>query len=426
MDALAVDPRRFGAWADRAYRIEKATECFGLQFGVHYPHEERPAARGKRRSALHDVMTGAGAVFGAAFGWERPNWFSDRAGDLAELTFRRSNWFEPVAREVDAVQNRVALADLSVFSKFTVSGPDTLPFLNTLGANTPPLPGRIGLIHALTPAGGVVAEFTVARLAEAGAYLTSAAAAEGIDADLLRRHAHHHDVRIENVTENLAVIGIMGPQSRDVLHNVSDSAFTNEAFPWLGVQDIEVAGVPARALRVSYVGELGWELHIARADAPKVYRALHEAGQPMGIGHYGAYAMNSMRLEKGYPAWGSDLTTERTPLEAGLQRFVHPDGRDFMGKTALEKASNWRLVLLNIEDGPVDPFYSHSVFAGDRPIGIVTSGAWGHRVGHALAFAYLRDDPGVADLSVQILSDRRRARILDAPPYDPGNQRLRT
>ena len=200
MDALAVDSRRFGRWADRGYLVNKAVECFGLQFGVHYPYEERPAARGKRLSPLHDLMIERGAVMGAAYGWERPNWFSDRLGDAANESFRRSNWFDPVSNECARVTNAVALADLSVFSKFEVSGPDTTHFLETLGANRPPKVGRIGLIHTLTPAGGVQSEFTVARLAEDRAYLTSAAAAEETDTNTLTAHAETQDVTIDTVS----------------------------------------------------------------------------------------------------------------------------------------------------------------------------------------------------------------------------------
>ncbi|MEM7599760.1 MAG: FAD-dependent oxidoreductase, partial [Pseudomonadota bacterium] len=187
MDAMAVDSRRFGKWADRDYRVAKAVECFGLQFGVHYPHEERPAARNIRQSPIHYLMLERGAVMGVAHGWERPNWFSDQEGDAAELSFTRPNWFKHVRRECRTVSEAVALADLSVFSKFRVTGPGTEGFLAALGANKPPKPGRIGLTHALTPAGGVLSEFTVVRMGENGAYLTSAAAAEEIDFDLLSR-----------------------------------------------------------------------------------------------------------------------------------------------------------------------------------------------------------------------------------------------
>lgn len=425
MDALAVDSRRFGPWADRSYRVEKAIECFGLQFGVHYPFEERPAGRNIRVSPLHDIMLARGAVMGAAHGAERPNWFSAGPHDGTRDSFRRTNWFDAVAREVDAVTNRLALADLSVFSKFDVTGPETLGFLDALGANRPPKPGRIGLTHALTPAGGIASEFTVSVLSPHHAYLNSAAAAEEMDLDLLTARANGFDVTVRNRTDELAVIGLMGPRSRDVLMQVA--AVDDTAFPWLTLREMEVAGVPALVLRVSYVGECGFELHVARADAARLFLALEEAGRPFGIGHYGAYAANSMRLEKGYRGWGMDLTTERSPLETGLAYLVKKEGRSFTGRDAmLARSSNWDMVLLEIDtDGAVEPFYSHSVFAQGRAIGVVTSGAFGHRVSRSLALAFLREPSIREGLTVKLLGRERAARILDLPPYDPQNLRLR-
>jgi dimethylglycine dehydrogenase len=425
MDALAVDPRRFGDWADRRYRVEKAIECFGLQFGVHYPFEERPAGRNIHTSPLHGHMLARGAVMGFAHGTERPNWFSDKPGDVALESFRRTNWFPHVAREVEAVSQRVALADLSVFSKFEVTGRDTLAFLEGLGANRPPKPGRIGLTHVLTPAGGVASEFTTTALSAEHAYLTSAAASEEMDADILAARATGLDVAIRNVTRDRAIIGVMGPKSRDLL-SLLTSANLSAGFPWLTAQAIDVAGIAVLALRVSYVGELGWELHMARADAVSLFEALEKAGKPLGVGYYGAYAANSMRLEKGYRAWGSDLTTERTPLETGLSAFVKPQGRNFAGRDAmLARAKPWDMVLLDIESDVVDPFYSHAVFADGRPIGIVTSGAHGHRTGKTLALAFLREPDVREGLSVKILGRMRAARVLDEPPYDPANSRLK-
>ena len=426
MDALAVDSRRYGPWAGRDYRVTKAIECFGLQFGVHYPFEERPAGRKIRVSPLHDLMTARGAVMGAAHGAERPNWFSARLGDETKDSFRRTNWFEAVAREVEAVSTRVALADLSVFSKFEVTGPGTLAFLDRLGANRPPKPGRIGLTHALTPAGGVASEFTVSVLASDSAYLNSAAAAEEIDLDLLTARAEGFNVVIRNRTDELAVIGLMGPRSAQVLGALTPAEL-GKSFPWLCVREIEVAGVPVRALRVSYVGELGFELHVDRTHAAKLFLALEAAGKPFGIGHYGAYAANSMRLEKGYRGWGMDLTTERSPLESGLAYLVKAEGRDFTGRDAmLKRPSPWDMVLLEIDtDGAVEPFYSHSVFAAGRPVGVVTSGAYGHRVKKSLALAFLRDPAARDGLTVKMLGRERAARILDVPPYDPQNARLK-
>ena len=426
MDALAVDSRRFGPWADRSYRIGKAVECFGLQFGVHYPFEERPAGRNLRTSPLHELMLKRGAVMGAAHGAERPNWFSARPHDETQDSFRRTNWFAAVAREVDAVTNRVALADLSVFSKFEVTGPDTLRFLDALGSNAPPKPGRVGLTHALTPAGGVAAEFTVTVLAPDRAYLNSAAAAEEMDLDLLNARASGFDVRITNRTDELAVIGLMGPKSAEVLGAVIDPAIVS-AIPWLGAREINFAGVPLRVLRVSYVGEKGYELHLDRAHAVQLFHALEDAGKRFSIGHYGAYAANSMRLEKGYRGWGMDLTTERTPLETGLAFLVKTDGRDFIGRDAmLKRQPGWDMVLLEIDtDGEVEPFYAHTLFAASRPVGVVTSGAFGHRVRKSLALAFLRERDIREGLTVKLLGRERTARILATPPYDPQNLKLK-
>jgi dimethylglycine dehydrogenase len=423
MDALAVDSRRFGPWADRNFRVDKAIECFGLQFGVHYPFEERPAARNIRTSPLHDLMRERGAVMGAAHGAERPNWFSAKPHDETRDSFRRTNWFDAVAREVEAASKRVALADLSVFSKFDVTGPGTPDFLDALGANTPPRTGRIGLTHALTPAGGVASEFTVTVLAPDRAYLNSAAAAEEMDLDLLNARAKGFDVAIRNRTDELAVIGLMGPRSGDVLGKLADIA----GLTWLSAREMEVAGIPARVLRVSYVGEKGYELHVERALAARLFLVLEEAGNAFGIGHYGAYAANSMRLEKGYRGWGMDLTTERTPLETGLALLVKPEGRSFVGHDAmLKRLPGWDMVLLDIDtDGEVEPFYAHTLFAAGRPVGVVTSGAFGHRVGKSLALAFLRERNMREGLTVKLLGRERAARILDAPPYDPQNLKLK-
>ena len=459
MDALAIDPRRFAGYADRDYRVARATERFGLQFGVHFPFEERPAGRPRRVTPIHEAQAARGAVFGCAYGWERPNWFAagpESPSDsrpppeddprAAPLTFGRPAWREAVAAECRAVRDQAGLVDLSAFSKFEITGADATAFVERLGANRPPRAnGRIGLMHVLTEAGGVASEFTVTRLAADRYYLTSAAAAERHDEDVLRRHAAGFtDIEVVNRTEHLGVLGLMGPEARTVLGTVTNADLDDDAFPWLSARTIRIGGVQARALRVSYVGECGWELHVAMADLPSLHDALCAAGEPVALRPFGAYAMNSLRLEKGYRAWGTDLTTERTPIEAGLGHLVRTEGREFIGRDALlartASADAWRMVLLAMEpdadaDADADPFYTHTVWKGAQPVGIVTSGAPGHRTGTVLALAYLR--PEAADtadaerhgadrmLEVSILGRRCAARVLDAPPYDPANARLR-
>jgi dimethylglycine dehydrogenase len=426
MDALAIDPRRFGAFADRDYRIAKAVESFGNQFAIHFPFEEREAGRPRLTSSLHNDMVRAGSVFGQAFGWERPNWFaasSERR--FGELSFRRTNWFNAVARECDAVANNVAVADMSVFSKFEISGPDAEIVMAGLGANSPPkATGRIGLIHSLTPSGGISSEFTVMKLAADRYYLTSAAAARRIDHTLLSELATGLDVTVRDITEDNGVLAIMGPRAPQVLASLTTTDLAPSAFPWLSSKELSIAGTDVLAARVSYVGECGWELHAPMHHLPALYRAIMQAGTADGIGHFGAYAANAMRLEKGYPAWGMDLSTERSPLEAGLGRFVKYDNRMFTGKDSLAGRSIvLSLTLLEIESGDHDPFALHPVMRKGKACGLVTSGAHGHRTSRNLAFAYIRPDAGDG-LTIEICGRTYAAEILERPPYDPGNTRL--
>ena len=370
------------------------------------------------------------------------------------------------------MRDRAGLVDLSAFSKFEIFGADAPACMERLGANRPPRAvGRIGITHALTAAGGVASEFTVTRLAADRYYLTSAAAAERHDEDLLRRHAASFaDAHVINRTAHLGVLGLMGPEAPTVLGALTDADLGHEAFPWLSARTLRIGtveagtaragAVEARALRVSYAGECGWELHVAMADLPALHQALCTAGAAVDLRPFGAYALNSLRLEKGYRAWGADLTTERTPLEAGLDHLVRTGGREFTGREALlaraESPSAWRMALLSIEpDGDADPFYTHTVWRDGRAIGIVTSAAPGHRTGTTLALAYLRPEAeprerrvladagrparmdghdampesggnaGGGALEISILGRRHPARGLAEPPCDPANTRLR-
>ncbi len=428
MDALAIDGRRFGGFADRGYRLDKAIECFGLQFGIHYPYEERPAGRPRRVTPLYDRQASLEAVFGCAYGWERPNWFR-RGGEKAPLTFRRPGWFEAVGRECRAVAEGVGLVDLSAFAKFEVSGAGAEAFLSGLGIKQPPQAvGRLGLLHVLTPAGGLASEFTVTRLGEARYYLTSAAVAERHDEQLLRtRAAPFEGVTIVNKTGEMGILGVMGPRSRALLAPLVDTSLENADFPWLGGRALKLVDENLLALRVSYVGELGWELHAPLDRLAVIFDALVAAGEPHGLAHFGVYAINAMRLEKGYPAWGSDLTSERSPLESGLASFVRSEGRDFIGRDAMlrrqESESAWRLILLELQED-IDLFYQHLVTVGDLPVGMVTSGAYGHRVGRPLALAYLRPEAADAEaVTLSVLGRSFSARVLAEPPYDPANLR---
>jgi dimethylglycine dehydrogenase len=420
MDALAVDSRRFGGYADRSYRIDKAVECFAAQFGIHYPYEERPAGRNKKLTPAYEILKSKGAVFGSIYGFERPNWYS-REPSITEstLSFRRANWFDTVAAECVNLQQNVGLGDLSAFSKFRVSGGDAASFIDRLGTNRAPRPGRVGLTHVLTASGGVLSEFSVTALAGGDFYLASAAAAARRDEDMLRSRAAGLDVRIENVTDARGVFGVMGPNAEALLQHICDQDLSLQSFPRLGARKISIAGIPLLALRVSYVGEPGFELHHDITQQAALLGHLLAAGERFELGFYGAFAMNAMRLEKGYRAWGADLTSERSPLEAGLAHLVRADGREFIGRDAMlarqRRDDRWSMHLLELDDPEFDPFYLHSVFRGEQAIGMVTSGAWGHRLQKAVALAYFRKPVDLRDeLEVGILGRRARARIRSA------------
>ncbi len=416
-DALAIDSRRFGGYADRDFRVDKAVECFAAQFGIHYPYEERPAGRMKKVTPSYELLKQQGAIFGSVYGFERPNWFSkDPSVTESTLSFGRPNWFDTVDRECRNIRDNVGMADLSVFSKFMVSGPDAQRFIDQLGANRAPVLNRIGLNHVLAPSGGVLSEFTVTKLADNQFYLVSAAAALRQDEDLLRVRSSGFDLKIENVTDAKGVFSIMGPNAEKLVSSLCDDSLSLADFPWLSARQIKIAGIPVDALRVSYVGESGWELHHDIDQQAALYQHLYQAGQAYDLGFYGAFAMNSMRLEMGYRAWGADLTSERTPLEAGLYPFVKTKDRNFIGRESLlarkQKTDHWIMHAIEFEASDVDPFYSHTVFRGDEAVGMVTSGAYGHRLERAVGLAYFRRPVGDSDdLTVSIIGRSVKASI---------------
>ncbi len=418
MDPLAVDSRRFGGYADRDFRVARAVECFAAQFGIHYPYEERGAGRNKKLTPAYELLQANGAVFGSVYGFERPNWYSrDPAVTESSLSFRRANWFDTVAVECRNLQRNVGLGDLSAFSKFRVSGKDAFAFIDQLGANAAPRTGRIGLTHVLTEAGGVASEFSVSRLADDDFYLASAAAAGRHDADLLRVRSRHFDLQIENLTDHKGVFGIMGPNAEALLQQLSEQDLSIAGFPGFCARRIEIAGIPVDALRVSYVGEPGIELHHDIGQQRALLQCLIRAGENYGLGFYGAFAMNSMRLEKAYRAWGADLTTERTPLEAGLESLVKTESRDFIGRDAMlarrQRDDHWCMELLEFDHPEFDPFYMHPLYRGDLAVGMVTSASYGHRLQKAVGLAYLQTPlHAAASLEVEILGRRTGARVI--------------
>ena len=435
-DLFAFDPRRYTSYATRAYTVARAVELYQREYAIAWPFEERPAGRPARTSPLYDRLRARGARFGARGGWERATWFAPQAAPEEErLSFRRAErpWFEAVGEECRAVAGRVAVLDLPGFTKFRVEGPGAAAFLDRLVCSRLPRPGRIGLAYALNERGGIVSEFTITRLAPDRFYLASAAAAEWHDDDLLRsRLPEDGSVRIEDLSARLGTLVLAGPRARDVLAGVASADLSNEAFPWLSARELEIGLARVMALRVNYVGELGFELHAPVETLVGLYDALLAAGAAHGIRDLGIYAVESLRLEKAYPAWQSDLTFEYTPLTASLERFVDFGKPEFVGRRALlrqkETGPSERLVPLILDDpGAADAPACAPVLKDGARVGLVTSGGFGYRIGRSLALAYLRADLARPGERVQILifGELRPATVGKGAPYDPGNARLK-
>ncbi|WP_420730674.1 GcvT family protein [Hwanghaeella sp. 1Z406] len=433
INMAGLDPRRFGRWADADYVRARSIEDYEHMYALHLPGEERPAGRGKRKSSLYDILAEAGGLYTTASGWERVKYYA-LDGQDEEPGFRHNNAFDAVAKECRLVSEGVALADLSSFAKFDVSGPDAPAMLERVFANRMPQKiGGIALAHMLNDDGAIEGEATVTRLGKHAYYILSAAAAEDRDFDWLGQHIQEgEDVTVTNVSQTYGNLVLAGPKARDVLSQVTRADLSNEAFRWLTAQEITIAGATIRALRVNYIGELGWELHCPMAVMPAVYEALMKAGGPYGIGHFGTYAVNALRMEKAYRGWGSELTNEITPIEADIERFVKFD-KDFIGKAATlqrkQDGAQGQIIYLEVEPGDSDTTGGEAITVGEgQVIGLTTSGGYGHRTGKSLAFAYVQPayaKPGT-DMTVWILGEPRKVKVLAEPVYDAANAALKT
>ena len=434
-DMWPLDVRRYHDYANPKFTLAKALETYQHEYGIGFPAEERPAGRPAKTSPLYARLKASGAVFGARGGWERAVYFpipSDPE-DKPELSFRRPRWHVAVARECQAVQQRVAVLDLPGFTKFEVTGAGAAAWLDHMVAGTVPRPGRTALNYFCAPNGGIVTEMTITALAPGHFWLISAAAGERHDEHWLREHLPADaSVRIENLTTRYGTLIVVGPRSRELLAGLTTADLSNEAFPWLALRRIPIGYTEALALRVNYVGELGWELHLPMEHLASVYELLWAAGEPLGISNFGLYAMDSLRLEKCYRGWKGDLTTEYTPYMASLDRFVKLDKPGgFIGQEALRREAQAgpreRFVPLIVDADDADAAAVSIVYQRDAVVGLVTSGGYGYRLQQSIALAYVRTDLAVAgtELEVEILGTRRRAVVGSEPLYDPQNLRLR-
>ncbi|MEM7432121.1 MAG: FAD-dependent oxidoreductase [Pseudomonadota bacterium] len=427
------DPRRFGEYATKDWQVIKAKEDYTLRHEIPFPHFNRLAGRPVKPGPLYQRLQADGAVFEEVFGHERPRWF---AGDGVEqrdhYSFRRNEVHDRVALEVQAVRERVGIMDITAFSKIEVIGSDAAPFLDSIIANR--LPSKVGgiiLTHLLNERGRIEIELTIARFAEDRYYLTCAAFFEQRLLDHLNTYAGEQRITIRNRSSEWSAIALQGPRSRDVLAATTPAPLDNASFRWLSAQQITIAGQDMWAMRLSYAGELGWEIHGPAEQMLAVYEALWTSGQPHGIANYGSFAMNAMRMEKAFPG-ASELTNEVTLPEANVMRFVKMDKADFIGRDRTELSLTddlpWVCAYLSIEaDGEIDGHGGEAVLLNGEVVGSTTSVAYGHSVGGILAFAYLQPRaaaPGTK-LEVLLMGTTRSATVLADAVYDPENERPR-
>ncbi len=431
-DMWSCDPRRFTGFEDADYCVEKGMEVYGHEYAMHFPHHAWPAGRGKKLSAVHARTSALGAQFGAYNGWERALWYARAGDDTSEVGSqtwnRRGPWYDAVKAECEAVRDAAGILDLPGFSRFVIKGAGVADWLARQITGKVPNVGRLGLAYFADDKGRIVTEMSVARLAEDEILLITAATAQGHDREWLQRHLEAGLSLSEHTAEWSTQI-LTGPKSREILAAVSDADL---AKGWLTFQTAHVGGAEVFLMRVSFAGELGWEIHSRVADTAVVYEAVMAAGKPLGLRPFGMFALNSLRVEKGYRAWKGDLSTDYTVLQGGLERFVDWAKPDFRGKAALaaEKQAGVKkqFATLIVDSPTFDPPYMSTIWQDGVIVGETTSGYFGHRVGKCIALGMLRADlcvPGTV-LSVEIFGQQCRAEVqADAPLWDAKNERIR-
>jgi dimethylglycine dehydrogenase len=428
-DMWSCDPRRYTDYTDKQYCIDKAMEVYGHEYAMHFPHHAWPAGRDRKQSAVHAKVLELGGQMGVYNGWERANWFALPGDDTSEegtQTWTRSGPWEPrVREECEAVRDHVGVLDLPGFSRFSLGGTGAAEWLRGRITGALPKVGRMNLVYFADERGRILTEMSVLRHGDDDFTLITAAAAQWHDFEVLKFNLAD-GLTLSDRTRELTTLIVSGPKSRDLFEQIAEADLT---LGWLTHQKAMVAGKEAMLVRVSFAGELGWEVHASFDDMPAIYAAILEAGaKPFGM-----YALNSLRLEKGYRAWKGDLSTDYTLFEGGLDRFVKLDKpQEFPGKAALmnekQQGSTRRFVTMIIDAEDCDAPYMAAVLKGDDLVGEITSGGWGYRVNVSIGLGIVRSDlaePGT-ELEVEIYGKRCKATVQpDAPLWDPENERIR-
>jgi 4-methylaminobutanoate oxidase (formaldehyde-forming) len=439
MDLSAVDIRRaFPFQGNRKYLNERIPESLGLLYAMHWPFRQYESARDQRTSPIHDRIQAAGATFGEVAGWERPNWFAlDGQERVYEYSYGKQNWFEASGVECDAVRNAVGFFDQTCFVKFRVDGPDALTALNEISANEVDVPlGKAVYTQWCNDRGGIEADLTVTRIAEDEYFVVTAAVSGTRDAAWLREGCRDFRVTVTDVTTEQAMFGVMGPNSRALLSELTSAGLGNEEFAFGTARRIEVAGHDVLAMRMSYVGELGWELYVPWDEAEALYDAIFEVGDAYGLRHAGYHAMNTLRLESGYRHWGHDITDEDTPLEAGLGFAVAWDKPSFRGRDALlasrELPRTKRLIQFRLEDEDRLLYHDEPIYRDDILVGRTSSGMWSYVENRCLAMGYVNNADGVTKdwidagtFEIEVATERIPATASIRSFYDPRSERVR-
>ena len=434
-DMFAWDMARFGDWADKAFTKAKVRDQYANRFAIHFPYEERSAGRPARVRPAYEMQKQMGAVFGLNYGWEHPLWFADAPGTEETKGFTRQNWWAPVGEECRMLRESAGIIDISNFAKYRCKGPGAEDWLNAVFANTmPKAVGRSCLTPLISVRGGIAGDFTVTRTGEDEFHIIGSGMAE-------RYHKRFWDMvplpegtEFTSLTEAMCGFNVAGPKSREMLQRKTNASLATADFPFMRSQRIELGGVECLALRVSFTGDLGWELHCAAEDQVRLYGALIEAGRAFGAGPVGSRALMSLRIEKGYGSWSREYSPEYWPQEVGLAPLVKM-GKDFLHKdaaaTAMQKDAREMLVLLHLSEE--DTAASHADATGGEPIfkdgngiGRVTSGSYGYSVGMSLAMGYVKGAAPGDSVDVMVLGRPHRAVILAEPPFDAKGEILRS
>jgi sarcosine dehydrogenase len=442
-DLWPVDIRRFGQIHRSTDWVRARTlEAYGKHYTIAWPSEEHRSARPTRRSALYGVLADQGACFGEKMGWERPNWFADLAAGetpVDRYSYQRPGWWDAVAREHHAARTAAIVIDQSSFAKFTLKGPDAAKALGWIAAgNIDRAPGSLTYTQLLNAKAGIEADVTVARLSQDEFYIVTGTGFATRDFDWIKRNiAQNSRATLSDVTSGSAVLSLMGPKARDILARICPDDLSNAGFPFGTARQISVALCPVLALRVTYVGELGWELHIPTDMAMTVYSALMAAGAQDGLANAGYRALETLRLEKGYRAWGSDIGPDHTPVEAGLAWACKmKSGLPFLGRDALaqqmETGLKKRLAGFIVDDPNVILLGRETILRDGKRVGWLSSGGFGHTLGLPVGYGYVRDPNGVSDdmlnsgqYQLEVASDLVSCRLSLRPFYDPTGARVK-